>query len=381
MLFQIDRSIANLFTSGSPTSLDVAGLRYLVLGSSEGNHKITGQRKTLRELAQAQSVDSHTRNALTRAVTQVYQDGNLFCKLRVVGQVVADTQTAPLSSSNGMQRVITLPLRWFDSSAKIQPTVLLGENSSDANVFLKMGEVGTILTDLGYVPVVARCTHGGGNTTGTVLDQTVQSGQLCLCIVDSDKKSPSGPSGGTAQAVTPYKNAQSYPLAHVEETVGRDLENSLPDLFYVDAYGGHPSYSSLAELLMALSSAGEVDVRNHLDIENGLKLYDLFSLTPGTRDFTFWQSKLDSVIKMMKLSSGSLPCLSIKICSQQIRATCTCILVPPNRANILNEFLQRYQNADRYKLRAALDDSVRPEWLRLGSLIAAWCCADPKMRL
>jgi len=200
-------------------------------------------------------------------------------------------------------------------------------------------------------------------------------------IVDSDKKSPSGPSGGTAQAVAPYKNAQTYPLAHVEETVGRDLENSLPDQFYVDAYGGHSSYNSLAELLITLSSAGEIDVRNHLDIENGLKLHDLFSLTPGTTDFVFWQSKLNSVIKMMNISSASLPCLSLQICFQPSWATCTCILVPPNHANILKEFLQRYQNADRYKLRAALDDSVRPEWMRLGGLIAAWCCADLKMRL
>ena len=381
MLFQIDRSIADLFTSGSATSLDVAGLRYLVLGSSEGSHKITGQRKTLTDLAQAKSIDVHTRNALARAEGQVYQDGPLSHKLRVVGQVVAATQTTPSSSINGAQRVITFPLRWFDSSAKIQPTALLGENSSDAYVFLRMGETGTILTDLGYLPIVARCTHGGGNTTGAVLDQIVQSGQLCLCIVDSDKKSPSGPSGGTAQAVAPYKNAQTYPLAHVEETVGRDLENSLPDLFYVDAYGTHPSYNFLAELLMTLSSAGEIDVRNHLDIENGLKLHDLFSLTQGTSDFIFWQNKLNSVIKMMNRSSVSLPCLSIQICSQQSWATCTCVLVPPNRANILNEFLRRYQNADRYKLRAALDDSVRPEWLRLGGLIAAWCCADLKMRL
>jgi hypothetical protein len=356
-------------------------MRYLVLGSSEGSHKITGQRRTLTGLAQAQSLDSHTRNALTNAARRVYEDGNLPQKLQVFGRVIAAPQTTPSSSVNGAQRVITFPLRWFDSSAKIQPTALLGENSVDAYVFLKMGEAGAILAGLGYLPVVARCTHGGGSTTGAVLGQTVQSGQLCLCLVDSDKKSPSGPSGGTAQAVAPYKNALMYPLAQVEETVGRDLENSLPDLFYVDAYGGHPTYSSLAELLMKLSEAGEIDLRNHLDIENGLKLHDVFSLTPGTSDFIFWQNKLNSVTKMMNLPSASLPCHSTQTCSQQNWATCTCILVPPNPANILDEFLRRYQNSGRYELRAALDDSVRPEWLRLGSLIAAWCCADQKMRL
>jgi len=381
MLFQIDKSIANLFTSGSATSLDVAGLRYLALASSEGSHKITGQRKTLADLAQSQSLDSHTRNALTRAAGQVYQDGHLFYKLRVVGHVVAGTQTAPLSSTSGEQRIITFPLRWFDSSSKIQPTSLLGENTSDTRVFRKMGEVGAVLGGLGYLPLGAECAHGGGHTTGVVLAQVSQSGQLCFCIVDSDKISPSGTLGSTAQAVALYKDTRNFPVLQVEETAGRDLENALPDSFYLGAYGSLPSHKSTAELLAKLTSENEIHVRNHLDIKNGLRLYDVHRLSLGTSDFAFWQGKLNLIIRLTGVSSASLPCLSTGICAQTSWANCTCILVPPNRANILNEFLQRYENTDRYNLRTALDASVRPEWLRLGTLIAAWCCADTKMRL
>lgn len=381
MLFRIDESVSDLFSSGAATNQDAEALSNLALGAAEGSHKVTGTRKVLAHLSQLQPLRLSARNALERAANVAAQEGKLHLKLQTYGLVVANHQANPSSATNGGQRVITFPLRWFDHTAKIQPTALLCENLSDVDVYITIGTVGTVLCCLGYLPTIASRTHGGGSTIGTVLGQLVAAERICLCIVDSDKACPASDVGGTARTVAPYKDRQMYPLIEVLETTGRDLENALPNAFFSSRYGNDARYIPMTNLLVQLGTQGEHEVRAHLDIECGLILREILAHSPNSVERAFWQAKMNLIFATAGVPSTNFPCVATGVCSNPSGTPCTCVVVPGNRANILNDFLSLYRGADRYLLRNTLDDSVREEWKRLGNTIASWCCGNDRLRV
>jgi hypothetical protein len=381
MLFRIDESVSELLTSSAATNQDAEALSCLALGAAEGSHRITGARKVLAQLSQLQSLSLGARKTLERAAGRVAQEGHLHLKLQTFGHVVSNTQTVPSAAINRDQRVITFPLRWFDRSAKIQPTSLLGENLSDVRVFTKIGEVGTVLSALDYLPIVASPTNGGGSTIGKVLGQLVASNRICLCIVDSDKVCPTSNVGGTARSVAPYSDINAYPMVEVLETTGRDLENALPNSFFLSRYGNDPKNIPMTNLLAQLGSQGEVEVRAHVDIECGLVLREIWSHSPTSHEANFWRNKLNQVFALVGVLASSFPCLATETCAHPIGCPCVCVVVPGNRANILDDFLALYEGADRFVLRNMLDDSVREDWRRLGRAIASWCCGDSRLRV
>jgi hypothetical protein len=381
MLFHIEESVSDLISSGNPTQQDFDALVYLALASSEGNHRITGSRRALRQLAEAQSIGLSQRKAFERVASRVAQEGHLFHQLPTVGRIIADSQAIPSAANSGKRRIITLPLRWFDDSSKIQPTILLAENLSDVRVLMMIGEAGTILNSFGHLPLKHFPISGGGSTTRAVLNDLASTGRLCLCVVDSDRMCPSSALGSTAAAVQPYKDMAQFPLLDVIETVGRDLENALPDSFFSAEYGGHSIYGSISMLFSELTKNGESEVRSHFDIEKGLTLRSILDIDLNTAEGIFWRRKLSTILALVGIDSSSLPCLNQSTCSHQQGHLCTCIIVPGNHANVLDDFVTRHQNASRYELRAALDNSVRNEWVRLGSAVGSWCCGDERMRI
>jgi hypothetical protein len=381
MIFRIDRSVSEFCTSGSATAQDLEALGYLALGAAEGSHRITGERRVLKALAQLPSLDLRTRGAFARAAGRTAEEGQMHSKLHTFGQVVVNAQTSPSSAISGAQRVITFPLRWFDSSAKIQATTLLAENLSDVEVLLKIGEAGTILANIGYLPLAACRDNGGGSTIRKVLDQHAMGERICLCVVDSDKASPESAVGGTARSVEPYKDASIYPLIEVSELSGRELENALPDLFFSTKYGTHFKYAQITNLLVQLTNGGEIEVRSHLDIKSGFSLHYVWSLPAGSPGRKFWLSKLEVVSQIVGASIELLPCMTTSHCPHEDPNTCVCVIVPGNRANVLDDFLQWHKTTDRYPLCTYLDISTRAEWVRLGRSVASWCCGDARLRV
>jgi hypothetical protein len=354
---------------------------YLLSSVSEGYHRITGSRKVLAELRKVQGLGIKDVRTLERAFGRIGQEGDLRWKLPIYGKVIVSSATSPVSSYSGSQRVIEFPLQWFDRLAKLLPTKLLGENLSDARIFEKFGEVGSLIAAPLYLPIQATLRHGGGSAIGSVLEQIAHSEALCICIVDSDKSSPLGASGGTARTVAGFKDSTAYPQLEVMETNGRDLENALPDLFYLSRYSGHPQYKTMSTVLGQLTQVREFDVRAHVDIKDQITVRDVLLLPAGTQEHSFWTSKISVVLAAAGTSASAFPCLVTMSCPHTTASCPACIVASGNRANILDDFLDYFQSADRHPLRQLLDPSVEPEWNRLGAAIASWCLGDDRVRL
>lgn len=380
MLFSLDAAVAVLFATGSPGPQQIHGLEMLTLGIAEGNHCITGTRNTLRLLGASGHLSARAQAVMFAALDTYAQHRAILGKVRVYATVTPIAVSGPhVQSVHSNQSVITVPLDWFKTSAKVQPTALLAENLDDANLYLRIGEAGAILASWGYLSLSARPIHGGGGTISQVLQGYVGSGDLCLCLVDSDRACPGGVLGNTASSVQPFKS-QQYPLSDVLETVARDAENLLPDTFYIGGFHSSPHLFPAADVLDRLTSATEFDARSHLDIKRGLSLRQVFALTPGSPERLFWESKVKLIIGLLP-SPLALPCLAIGHCNAGTATACTCVVVPACTGDLLRRFLHATANQTVYQIIGSLDASVRPEWARLGTLIASWCIATKPLRL
>jgi len=381
MFYYIDDSVVSHLTSGGAAAEDYEALDYLAMGVAEGNHRIGGTRRGLEQLSKIAIFHTRTKSVIQRAQGRVAQEGSLHFNLDVYSQVVVDGTIVPISQPKNGKRLIKCPLRWFDSSHKVQPTVLLGENVIDALTLKKIGEVGTVLANLPYLPIKIIPGHGGGSAIGVVLAINASLDFLCLCIVDSDRSYPGGQLGNTATAVQLFKNDSTYPLIAVEETFGRDLENSLPNIFYLSAFSPGSLHGAMSEALSILSSSGQFDVRAHLDIEKGLIVGKILSLPATSSEYLYWMSKFPDLMSRLGVSGATVPCVASGSCGRIVPAPCNCFIVKGNPTDILQKFVDLYSGVDRYKIASWLDDSIKNEWTRLGRVIVSWCCADARLRI
>ncbi len=373
MLYVLDESIAELASSGGLISSNLAAMQYLLLSSIEGNHRVWANRSTLRALYECNDFDRREKQAITRLLERVASDGSLKNKLSVYVKVVAHPGI-PNSVTENNRRQIQIPLSWFDSSGKIQPTILLGENLSDALVLSKLAECAIVLNGLSFLPVKLRPNHGGGSTIPHVMNHNISNHNFCLCIVDSDKDFPDSPMGTTARSVQHYKNPSLYPLAEVLETRGRDLENSLPNIFYKTSCA--PS-SQMSKLLCDLTTKSEHELRYFIDIEKGLNLKTFFAMDDPVMK-AYWEGKIPTIIKSTGIDLRSGNCTNSGACDKP--TNCACVLIKGNSNDILSNFHSQYSATDGHALTSWLDDSVKTEWKELGFAILGWCCGDQPLR-
>lgn len=381
MLYLIDESVPELIRSGNAQPADYRSLDYLLLGAVDGHHKVLGSRKVLGTLLSCGKLENKSYSAIHRILERIAREFNLTKNLPVYGHVVSGANTSVISSQSSTQRIITFPLRWFDSSAKIQPTILLGEHIEDSYTLKLFAEVATVINNIPYLPIKLQHDHGGGSAIGDILQHHASSSSQCICVVDSDRSCPGGNIGGTAQTVQRFKSSTSYPLIDVMETIGRDLENTLPDLFYNASYGSASTSGSMTNLLKKLNDLGEYDLRNHIDIEKGLRLSHVFDFTANPVEDVFWKNKLPIVDGCLNIDQSAFPCMSDQKCCQVRKSQCTCIILQGNTSNILKQFNLDYGSIARHQLKNWLDDSVIHEWSRIGLAIAGWCCADERLRI
>jgi hypothetical protein len=197
MLYVLDHSVADHFRAGNATGADIAGIDYLTMGAAEGNHRIGGFRTVLQTLAAHPGMHERARLVLERAIGRVAQDAGLRASLNMYGLVVTGGRVGagPTSTSGVSPRVLQFPLRWFDTSAKVQPTILLGENLSDVGILQLIAKAALAARRLQHLPIACDGRGGGGSSISQSLASIAAENKQCNCVVDSDKAYPAGALG------------------------------------------------------------------------------------------------------------------------------------------------------------------------------------------
>jgi hypothetical protein len=383
MLYIIDQSVADHFTQGRATADDITGIDYLTMGIAEGNHRVAGYRTVLQSLAGDHLAPPRARQVLTRAAARAGQEGRLWESLNVYGSVVAGAGlgTGPTSTSTATQRVIQFPLRWFNASGKVQPTILLGENLSDVGVLDLIAKTAMAARKLQYMPLSHDRRSGGGSSTVQTLGSIIATNRQCICVVDSDRACPTAALGATALSLQAFKDPGQYPVVEILETGGRELENSLPDRFYQAVYGAHTPQSAMTDVLAHFTASGDHEARKHIDIGRGLVLRQMYTYTLGSPERIFWDARVASISTALGHPPNHFACVATSTCATAGTGPCTCVVVQGNLQNILERFVEVHAVDPGHKLAGLLSQWERSEWLRLGLAIASWCCAEPRLRI
>ena len=276
MLFVVDSSIEALLSGVDVYDADVDALDLLAVAVAEGKHRMTGARGTLRALFRQTRLHRRTHAVLHEAITRVEADLALQDSMSVYALVNSSNAMRPTSEFIEGKRIVNVPLRWIDDSEKVQPTILLAENLVDASILENMVRAVREFDPTLGIPIRSRHLLGGGQTTAAVFNELATRDVLCACVVDSDRRCPLGPAGNTAKALQDGNDLTRFPMASVVQTIGMDLENTLPDLFFEEVYGNDVNHTPTIAVIKRLTELGERDARSHLDLKKGLTLRDVF---------------------------------------------------------------------------------------------------------
>lgn len=254
----------------------------------------------------------------------------------------------------------------FLTSANVQKTVLLCENTSDGKIYTIFSKE-FLKYKNSNLKVKLKIENGGGNTTAPTFKSKIdQNEDLCLCILDSDKKYPGDSSlGETSQRVKRETSRSLTPkndFIIIEEA--RELENILPEGFYYKKYSEDVNKEPIFNKLDSLRS---IDKRLifFLDMKKGLKHYDI-------RKFTEL-----SCITHDRITYNSEPiCSTEEYCRK--RDDCNCRIIEGFGNNILSDFIKFYNNSHQ-EIELIINSSdiyFKKIWLYISKLIFSWGCGQ-----
>jgi hypothetical protein len=250
LLIELDLSVA-----GATRDLEIRAIELLALAHREGKHLLLVSPMLCQKLSSNTKIEPHVLRLLNTASATFAEHAALRGSLPYYVRVTLIGTGPRLSASqdaNGatVQVAIITELSHFADSAKIQPSVLLAEDSTDAELLSRLAD--------GYryrmkcVPRVhLQCEHGGGARTGLQVTRLAATGLPHGVVVDSDKSGPSSAAGGTLKAVMDAAKANPCSLRlFVHPLDARELENQLPNSVY--QLSDSPEVRSAADCLNAL---------------------------------------------------------------------------------------------------------------------------------
>jgi hypothetical protein len=108
-----------------------------------------------------------------------------------------------------------------------------------------------------------------------------------LTIVDSDRRHPGGPVGGTATKLSPLPHTA---FQHVHVLHVRFAESLITSAVYREAFAGERNkLTALAGLMQAETMPSAHAWREHAELKNGIKLFQVRAMPAGP-EATFWSS-------------------------------------------------------------------------------------------
>lgn len=113
----------------------------------------------------------------------------------------------------------------FSKTKNCEKTIVIGEDENDCKMYEEILRFYKLTNKIDVNTNLSRI-HGGGESTARVLETHVNIGNIIVCIVDNDRRYPSGPIGNTASECT--KVAVSHPLSRLHILDALEIENLFP---------------------------------------------------------------------------------------------------------------------------------------------------------
>jgi hypothetical protein len=360
MIFEITEELVSAKDKNFIKCLD-----NIFLGFIEGNHLIYMKPKvhTLILENYNEEIDNRLRNNLISFEENFMRESKML--LDHISDIIRiiPTSEKEIILKEKYYNVRNLHTSRFLFSSKIQKCTLLGENEEDSFIYKIMAEEYIKTKELSNISIVLKPENGGGNTTSPVfINKIKRDDEICLCILDSDKKFPNDSSLGATANRLKRESKDIFNLKYnyyIEERC-RELENILPEGFYYKKYFPDINKRSIFNKLDILYEINH-DFIYFLDMKDGLKHYTI-------RTEKDWNQAC-KLVDTTKTSCG------ISICLKKDK--CTYSVIERFGNKILGDFINFYEEIPSSEFSLILksaDERIKKIWFDIGKMVFSWSC-------
>ncbi|KIQ17234.1 hypothetical protein RT99_19040 [Flavobacterium sp. MEB061] len=247
----------------------------LMVSYTEGKHIIIISPLNVKKILTTKVLDSYSEIVLNhysshnKASLEVL---DLFDKIiRIIPNSEKETIYSDMRSKKQFNNI---NIDRFIDTANFQKTILLGENGNDIQVYAMMAEYHKKVTRKDSFVLSYKSQTGGGSTTVNEYKTIFSTGEeFCLCLLDSDKRTPTKAIGDTAKNVEKHHllnfNSNFKCNYHVVDVL--EIENLLPRVFYLENY--EKKDINKKGILNRIESFEKIDSSSyfHIDFKKGLK--------------------------------------------------------------------------------------------------------------
>jgi hypothetical protein len=293
MLIEIDGSAIGDALAGSARTREC--IENLLHAHQAGKHVVWLDRAQIRALEPIkQALSGRAQGALRSIRSQQTEILGLRDRVRWIVRSGLGPRFDGGEATEVGKQVIRVPLHHFHDYERLGRAVMLGENLTDADLYVTMGRAFAAAHNWRVEPAF-ELQLGGGGTTASVFGQLVNDGRIVLAIVDSDQTYPGGPIGGTAAKVLPVRRSA---LQHVHLLHVRFAENQITSAVYLQSFqdpqrplsagAQRNKLNALAELMQKEAMPSAHAWRAHAELKHGIKLFEVRALAAGSLEAAFW---------------------------------------------------------------------------------------------
>lgn len=364
MLFIIEDDLIS-----SNDDLFLQCLDTLLLGYVEGNHLLYIKPKNVKKIHKlyGDNMSDSIRNRLFHYEQSLMLESKILYNLvNHAIKIVPEnfTEERVLIDNHSINCLYS---KRFIESSNIQKSTLLCENINDADIYNIMAL--TYIEDRNIsenISLKNKVENGGGNTTAAVFKRKISDNEeLCICLLDSDKRYPSDlKMGETAKRLKRLCHEMLTPkyLYYIESRC-KELENMLPLDFYFLKY--QPDINK-KDIFPDIDIMNEIDdnLIYYFDLKNGLTYFDII-------DYPDWSNlNTASFIKQNELLHHRQEIVK--------KSKCNCKIINGFGTKILEDFISTHKNNINIEvINKIITDSppiISNIWREIGKLVFSWCC-------
>lgn len=302
-------------------------------------------------------------------------------KLPQYGSLLTTIQTRVNICSNIInpirisQNEWNVPLQDFIDSATINKTLVLAEDSIDAEIYLFAAHHYRIVSGIKGVNIAGRADGGGGSRISKKFGLIAKSkSDLCYCLTDSDKFSPMAIPKHTSRACDKFSTINNWVVKH-RASSSRELENLVPRnmlRYSLEKFSVHqlPQWDEILQ-----KSQVQNTLSAYVDLKEGTRLKWILNLTPASQDRKYWIS----TISKLGLFAQDAECFEQGHCARD-KESCNCFVTPGLGQNLAESVLDWLKLSSPHKSCETVDETTDQEWMEIGMEVFEWCCAWKPMR-
>ncbi len=251
-------------------------LEILLVAHYQGDHVVSMERDDIVKLRA--SGQPWSRKA-TRALGHIEENHSQIAGLRaeltwIIEVGVGDAFDGKVDERNAGQAIIRVNLGIFDRTDKALYTMCLGENKTDAKLFIGFALVVRAALRWDNMHVVHEPRGGGGDTTVKEFQGAADLGRIILAIADADETHPgSGYKQTFLKLANAAKDRPAYQRARPLHV--RTAEGLIAVDIYQEVLAASPQRRLGVDRIAQLLKSAPQDILRYAHLKEGIRLYQV----------------------------------------------------------------------------------------------------------